>query len=109
MAVKITKVDHYSVIEIDGDLDGKTSPLTLEQMKPALLPDHHLILDFNRVEFMSSAGIRMLLSLHRQLKPGQKLVITGFSEQIQDTMAVTGFLNLFNITATLEEARARVQ
>ena len=46
------------------------------------------------VEYMSSAGLRMLLSMYRQIsRQNGGIVLVGLAEEIKDTMSVTGFLN----------------
>jgi anti-sigma B factor antagonist len=62
------------------------------------------------VPYMSSAGLRTLLSTYRQVtaKNG-KLILVGLSEEIQDTMTVTGFLNFFKTSETVEEAVKALQ
>jgi len=53
---------------------------------------------------MSSAGLRMLLKLYRSVTGDSgQLVLAGISEEIQDTMEVTGFLQFFTTCSSLEE------
>jgi anti-sigma B factor antagonist len=106
MNVKIEKNAGLTVAELNGELDGSTALPAQSQIAAAITPDSHLILDMSKVDFMSSAGLRMLLGLQRQLNAKGKLVLTGLSEQIQDTMTVTGFLDLFVVAESLAEAKA---
>ena len=47
--------------------------------------------------YMSSAGLRMLLVIYRTIVgQGGKVVLVGLSEELQDTMALTGFLDFFD-------------
>ena len=56
------------------------------------------------VEYMSSAGLRMLLSMYRQIsRQNGSIVLVGLGEEIKDTMSVTGFLNFFTIRDTVDE------
>jgi anti-sigma B factor antagonist len=56
---------------------------------------------------MSSAGLRVLLAVYRQMtaQNGQ-VVLVGLVEEIKDTMSVTGFLDFFTTADSLEEAFA---
>ena len=59
---------------------------------------------------MSSAGLRMLLSTYRQVtSKNGRIVLVGLSEEIQDTMSVTGFLKFFTICTTLESGLATLK
>jgi anti-sigma B factor antagonist len=61
----------------------------------------------SKVPYMSSAGLRTLLSLYRQTtKEEGKLVLVGLSEELVDTMSVTGFLDFFIAKTTQEEGLA---
>ena len=60
-------------------------------------------MDMTQVQYMSSAGLRMLLSMYRQTQGKEgKLVLVGLSEELQDTMSVTGFLDFFTISETVD-------
>lgn len=108
MNVKIEKKPDLTVAELSGDLDGSTALQAQIQVVSAIGQDTRLILDMSKVDFMSSAGLRMLLGLQRQLSAKGRLVLTGLSEQIHDTMSITGFLELFLVAETLPEAMTLV-
>ena len=56
---------------------------------------------------MSSAGLRMLLQLHRQTSStGGRIILAGLSEELVDTMSATGFLASFSTYETVEAALA---
>jgi anti-sigma B factor antagonist len=63
-----------------------------------------MLLDMSQVLYMSSAGLRMLLSVYRQVtgKAGQ-VVLIGLAENLEDTMSMTGFLDFFTTCKTLDE------
>ncbi len=90
---------------LKGDVDTKSASSVTEEILPLIEPDSKTILDMVGVEYMSSAGLRMLLSVYRQSEAqNAKLVLLGLSEDIADTMSVTGFLDFFVTTDSLEEA-----
>jgi anti-sigma B factor antagonist len=94
-----------TVVEIVGDIDTNTAPLAQEQILPLAQPETRMILEMTNVPYMSSAGLRMLLSLYRQLSAkGGQIILVGLSEEIQDTMSMTGFLDFFQTRNSLEEA-----
>lgn len=85
-----------TAIEIVGDVDANTAPLLQERVLPLAQPNSKILLDMTNVPYMSSAGLRLLLSLYRQVtnKNGQ-LVLVGLADEILDTMSITGFLEFF--------------
>jgi anti-sigma B factor antagonist len=104
MEINLREAGKVTLVELSGELDGKTAPLAQEKILPLVKDDCRLALDLSRVGFMSSAGLRFLLSLRRQVPYSGNLVLTNLPEQIKDTMAITGFLDLFTIFETQNEA-----
>ena len=103
--VSVNTLQQVTLIEMTGDVDASTAPLVQERVLPLAQPGAKLVLDMTNVPYMSSAGLRFLLSLYRQVtaKQGQ-LVLVGIVEEIQDTMSVTGFIDFFTICDTLPSA-----
>jgi len=103
-----TKVEGANVIAtVSGDIDGKTAPQVQSELLAALQAGHRLLVDMNGVSYLSSAGLRMLLLLYRQVasKKG-KVVLVSVSEEIRDTMSMTGFINFFTLAETREAGLA---
>jgi anti-sigma B factor antagonist len=96
-----------ALIELAGDIDGSTAPLVQADVLSMAETNGKMILNMTQVAYLSSAGLRMLLSLYRQVasQSGQ-IVLVGLSEEIQDTMNVTGFLEYFTVAETLASAFA---
>ncbi len=90
---------------IAGNIDGQTTPGLQSQLLEALAPAANAILDVAQVPYMSSAGFRMLLLTYRSLAiRGGRVALVGLSDEIRDTMAVTGFLDFFLLCGALDEA-----
>jgi len=98
-----------TVISISGDVDGKSAPTAQEQILPLLKDGCKVTFDMSGVTYMSSAGLRMLLSMRRQVPANGKIVLVGLPEQVQDTMSITGFLDFFETADTLDEAKAALK
>ncbi|MDD2853113.1 MAG: STAS domain-containing protein [Desulfuromonadaceae bacterium] len=99
-----TRIDGDNVIAtVCGEIDGKTAPQVQTELLAALQEGKRLLLDMRGVTFLSSAGLRMLLLLYRQIAARKgKVVLVGVSEEIRDTMSMTGFINFFILADTLE-------
>ncbi len=97
-------IQDVNVVGLAGDLDGNTAPNVQAQIIPLVVPGVKLILDMSKVPYMSSSGLRMLLVTYRMItsKSG-KVILVGLSEEIQDTMAMTGFLDFFTYLQTLDD------
>lgn len=103
MDININNLETITVVEMNGDIDANTAPTVQEKVLPLAKPESKIIMDMTKVPYMSSAGLRMLLSLYRQVSAQDgKLVLVGLSEEIQDTMSVTGFLDFFTTRETLD-------
>ncbi|MFN8481449.1 MAG: anti-sigma factor antagonist [Anaerolineae bacterium] len=110
MEINIKTAEQVTVVELIGDIDGGTAPAVQAQILPLATPGARIVLDMTQVPYMSSAGLRMLLASYRQISAkGGRIVLVGLSEEIQDTMSVTGFLNFFVHCDTLDEGLKAVE
>lgn len=87
-----------------GDIDGKTAPDVLEKVKAAAVAGGRVILDLSQTPYMSSAGLRVMLSIYRHVIGSKgKFVLTGMNDEIKDTMEMTGFLSQFTTADTVDD------
>ncbi len=88
-----------STVALNGDLDERTAYETHVRVM-ALIPRYgKLILDMTDVAYMSSAGIRGLLLVHHHAKAlGSEVILSGLSDNLRETMTVTGFIHLFTMS-----------
>lgn len=99
-----TKIDILQ-ISIEGSVDSKTSGDLQQQIFEASANATKVILDFTRVTFVSSAGLRVLLTVYRQIKSRDgRVILVGVSEEIKDVMSMTGFINFFELSNSIEDA-----
>lgn len=99
--MKIEKKNNGNEVTLllTGRLDTTTAP-QLETEINASLPDaQKMILDFQELEYLSSAGLRVLLGTHKAfMKRGDgELLIRHVNETIQEVFEITGFLDILNI------------
>ncbi len=85
-----------TVVNLIGEVNYNTASAVEEAVFPLAQPNVLLLLNMTQVSYMSSAGLRMLLSLYRHVtsQDGQ-IVLVGLIEEIRDAMSVTGFLDFF--------------
>jgi|RhiMetdeSRZDD1v2_1073273.scaffolds.fasta_scaffold1152542_2 anti-sigma B factor antagonist len=92
-------------VELEGSIDGKTAPQIREELSAALQQVQKLIIDMSRVDYLSSAGLRLLLLLYRELAARNgKLVLLRVSPEIRTVMSHTGFLRFFTLADSQQEA-----
>lgn len=97
------------VLHMTGRLDAVSSPNAEHAVFDFINKGHtKLIFDFSSVDYLSSAGMRMLLSVTKKLKtfPG-KLIICQLHTNVMDVLKMSGFDHVLEITATLEDAFRR--
>ena len=100
----------WQVIEVKGQVDSKTVSDLRDYLDQNIVGDLPIALDLTEVPFMSSAGLRTLLTLNRKTQDMNiKLCLVGVIEEISETMNVTGFLQYFtmqpNIADLSEESK----
>jgi anti-sigma B factor antagonist len=107
MIIKITRLSGATVVVLNGPINAKTVDLLSETVLPLILPQAKVILDATAVEFLSSAGLRLLLQLERaSVSTPCVFVLTGLSDDVKETMLITGFLPHFTCFPTTTEALA---
>jgi anti-sigma B factor antagonist len=107
LAVNVIEKEDHGLIVVSGDVDGATAPELQAAVLGAAGPGCRLLLDMAEVSYMSSAGLRVMLLLYRQISANSgKVVLVGLPEDVQDTMSATGFLKFFVIADTLEAGAA---
>lgn len=96
MQIQIKTLGNVTVISLDGEVNSRTASRIEEELLPLVVPGCKLLMDMAKVQYMSSAGLRMLLLLHREVEnQNGQVVLVGLQEMIRDTMAITGFLDFF--------------
>lgn len=107
MQISTTQAAGVTVVALAGELDASTAPAASSALAPLAQSASRVVLDLSAVPYMSSAGLRMLLSAYRQLSArGGSIALAGVVDEIRDTMAVTGFLKFFVVHTTVDEAVA---
>lgn len=86
-------------IELVGRLDTTTAPQLEAELKSSLNGVNSLILDFAQLEYISSAGLRVLLSAQKVMNKQGKMVIKHVNETILEVFEVTGFTDVLTIEA----------
>ena len=110
MDINTRQIGGVHVVELSGEIDANTAPVAQQQILPLATEGSRILLDLSGVSFMSSAGLRLLLSTYRQAAAQKgSVVLAGLSEDLKDTMSMTGFLSFFTVHDTPEEGLQALQ
>lgn len=78
-------------VELEGRLDTNTAPKLEEELKKDLASVKELILDFKKLKYISSAGLRLILSLQKIMNKQGSLVLENVNDLIMEIFESTGF------------------
>ncbi len=84
-------------VVLEGRLDTTTSPQLEEELKPALEGVTELVFDLTDLQYISSAGLRVLLSAQKTMNKQGSMVVRNSSEEVQEIFDVTGFSEILTI------------
>ena len=97
MQATFKEEDNNYVMYFEGRLDTAAAPQAEQDMQPLYdCNGHDVILDCNKLEYISSSGLRLFLGLLKTVKPkGSHVYIRGLNDDLRQVFAMTGFTNLF--------------
>lgn len=97
MVITKTKEGTSLTLEIEGRLDTTTAPQLESELKGSIDSIDKLLLDFTSLEYISSAGLRVLLSAQKIMNKQGSMVIRNVNEDVMDIFDVTGFVDILTI------------
>lgn len=85
------------VMYFEGRLDTAAAPQVEKEVAPLIdCMGHDVILDCSKMEYISSSGLRIFLSILKNAKPkGSHVYIRGLNDELRQVFSMTGFINLF--------------
>ena len=97
--MKITKTMNGTALNIalEGRLDTTTAPELEQALKESLDSATALTLDFSALDYISSAGLRVLLSAHKIMRDRGGMKVTHVNEIVKEVFDVTGFADILTI------------
>jgi anti-sigma B factor antagonist len=108
MPIHLDKKGDVDIVSLQGNLDFSGSEdLSVEMQRVLSAGGKHLLFDCGQLVYVSSTGLRIFVLALKELKPkGGRVVIAGLNPHIQSIFSMVGFLELFEIFPTREEALA---
>ena len=84
-------------IALEGRLDTTTAPDLEKALNESLNSATELTLDFTKLDYISSAGLRVLLSAHKTMSKKGGMKVTHVNEIVNEVFDVTGFADILDI------------
>lgn len=96
MKIDLKKEDKKLTIILEGKLDTNTSP-ELDSKINELDDMEEVVIDMKKLDYISSAGLRVLLSMQKVMNKQGKMTITNVCDNVMDIFEVTGFSDILDI------------
>lgn len=85
-------------MELDGRLDTNTAPALEQEINNSVTSEiKKLVLDFKKLQYISSAGLRVLLAAQKKMNKQGCMIIKNANEMIMDVFHVTGFIDILTV------------
>lgn len=98
MNITINRNDNVLTVALEGRLDTLTSSELEERLEPELEDTKKLIFDFEELEYISSAGLRVLLAAAKEMRVLEgEMIVTKVCKEVMDVFNVTGFADFLTI------------
>ena len=97
MTINKTQNGNSLTVAIEGRLDTTTAPQLEAELKDSLDGITELTMELGAMEYISSAGLRVLLSAQKIMNQQGEMKVTGVNETVMEVFEVTGFSDILNI------------
>ncbi len=98
MEIKNCLVDKECTVSVIGRLDSATAPQLEREIESVISGIELLIFDFSELEYLSSAGLRVLLASYKKMKSQNgNMKILSVNSTVNEIFVMTGMINIFDI------------
>ena len=97
MTVNVEKNGDVVTIEVEGRLDTVTAPELESSLKDVYESVKTLCFDFSKLEYISSAGLRVLLSAQKTMNKFGNMVVKNVDPTVMEVFEITGFKDILTI------------
>ena len=84
-------------VALDGRLDATTAPKLEEELRGSVDGVSRLVFDLAKLEYISSAGLRVLLAMQKLMNQQGEMVLQNVNEAVMEVFEVTGFSDILRI------------
>ena len=89
--------DTKLTVTLEGRLDTTTAPELEQSLQESISDASELVMDFEKLEYISSAGLRVLLSAQKIMNRQGSMKVVHVNETIMEILEVTGFVDILTI------------
>ena len=93
MTITMNRNGNEMTVALDGRLDTLTSPDLEKQLEPEMTDLEKLVFDFEKLRYISSAGLRVLLMAMQIMAEQGEMIVRNVNEEVMDVFEVTGFID----------------
>jgi anti-sigma B factor antagonist len=106
METEISRKENATIFNLRGRLDSRTAPQFEKQVQDFLhSPDSHLVLNFNELDYISSAGLRIILNTAKAYKASPYSFVTCcMQDHVQEVFEISGFDSFITIHQDLDDS-----
>ncbi len=97
MTIDIKKSNNSILVSVAGRLDTTTAPSLEAELNTAIGDNAELILDFAELEYISSAGLRVILTTQKIMNKQGKMIIKNVNADVMEVFEITGFTDILTI------------
>ena len=97
MTINLTNENSMLNVELEGRLDTTTAPQLEAELKQNLGDTKELVLDFAKLEYILSAGLRVILAAQKAMNKQGSMVIKNVNSTVMEVFEVTGFSDILTI------------
>ena len=97
MTIEIKRNEEETIIELAGRLDTTTAPALDKTINNDIEGTKNLVLDFKKLEYISSAGLRVLLGAQKKMQKIGSMKVTNVCEEVMEVFEMTGFADILTI------------
>lgn len=97
MNINIEKINGTTLMTLEGRLDTTTAPELEKAINNEGEALENLVLDFKGVNYISSAGLRVLLTAQKKMNTRGHMELINVTEEVMDIFEMTGFADILEI------------
>ena len=97
MTIEIKRNAEQTIIELAGRLDTTTAPALDKTISRDIADAKHLVLDIKKLEYISSAGLRVILGAQKKMQKIGSMKVINVREEVMEVFEMTGFADILTI------------
>lgn len=107
MEISTRTSNDIHIVAVSGSLDSTTSPAAQKALGDVLAGAKKVLLDFSALDYISSAGLRVLLGVAKQLRAsGGTLRMFGLNQSVREVFEISGFSSILAVYPSESDALA---